>query len=481
MAKPFIQLFKTPRCQYVFDVNKNEMLPVSAESFDFLKQCMAGQADIGTASIEEIQELIREGYLRTESVVQEIRHPYTPYLKYFLDRKLAKITLQVTQGCNLRCKYCIYSEDINVHQRSHSNKRMNWEIAKRSVEFLLEHSVDSHKVNIGFYGGEPLLEFPLIKRTVKYAKELFDGKKISFALTTNGTLLTDEILAFFEEEDIHLVISLDGPKAIHDKSRVFPDGQGSFDTVIKNFERIKLCFPEYAKKVSFSMVMDPANDFDCINEIVIASEDMNRHTFHASIVDKSYDEAIVSSSEVYSWKYQYQQFLALLSIWGRYPSEKVSAISRGAIGMLLGDAKHLKLSGPLRSTDAPSGPCVPGQLRLFVDAEGKFFPCERVSENSGATCIGSLDSGFDICNAAKLLNVGDITKDVCRKCWSFRHCTVCVHKADNGGETLSADYKLTHCERIRNGTYTKLRQLILLDEVNTYYKSQIGRKEGVLS
>ena len=112
LKKPFIQLFKTPRSQYVFDVNKNEMLPVSAESFDFLKQCIDGQADIGTANIEEIQELIREGYLRTESVVQEIRHSYTPYLKYLLDRKLGKITLQVTQGCNLRCKYCIYSENI---------------------------------------------------------------------------------------------------------------------------------------------------------------------------------------------------------------------------------------------------------------------------------------------------------------------------------------------------------------------------------
>lgn len=112
LAKPFVQLFKTPRSQYVFDVNKNEMLPVSAESFDFLQQCMAGQADIEAAGIEEIQELIREGYLRTESVVQEIRHSYTPYLKYLLDRKLGKITLQVTQGCNLRCKYCIYSENI---------------------------------------------------------------------------------------------------------------------------------------------------------------------------------------------------------------------------------------------------------------------------------------------------------------------------------------------------------------------------------
>ena len=112
MKKPFVQLFKTPRSQYVFDVNKNEMLPVSAESCDVLEKSMGGQADIGTANIEEIQELIREGYLRTESVVQEIRHSYTPYLKYLLDRKLGKITLQVTQGCNLRCKYCIYSENI---------------------------------------------------------------------------------------------------------------------------------------------------------------------------------------------------------------------------------------------------------------------------------------------------------------------------------------------------------------------------------
>lgn len=148
LAKPFIQLFKTPRSQYVFDVNKNEILPVSAESFSFLKQCMAGEADVERSEITEIQNLIQEGYLRTESVVQEIRHPYTPYLKYFLDRKIAKITLQVTQGCNLRCKYCIYSENINAHQRSHSNKRMSWETAKKGIDFLRAHSIDSEKVNM---------------------------------------------------------------------------------------------------------------------------------------------------------------------------------------------------------------------------------------------------------------------------------------------------------------------------------------------
>lgn len=462
MAKPFVQLFKTPRSQYVFDVNKNEMLPVSAESFDFLQQCMAGQADIEAAGIEEIQELIREGYLRTESVVQEIRHSYTPYLKYLLDRKLGKITLQVTQGCNLRCKYCIYSENINVHQRSHSNKKMTWMTAKAGIDFLWEHSVDSSRVNIGFYGGEPLLEFPLIRRAVLYAKDIFDGKELSFTITTNGTLLTDEIINFFAKEDVYLVVSLDGPKVIHDRSRVFADGRGSFDVVMKNLYRIKTLFPAYAAKISFSMVMDPENDFDCINEITIASTDMNKHTFLASIVDKSYDEEIATYSEEYSWKYRYQQFLALLSIWGRFPPENVSAISRGSIGTLLGDARQIQMTGPLRHIDVPSGPCIPGQMRLFLNADGYFFPCERVSESSSATCIGSLNSGFNYYNAEKLLNVGAITSDVCKRCWSFRHCTACAQKADNGGESLSAKYKLTHCDRIRAGTRAKLEQLILL-------------------
>ena len=149
MRAPFIQLFKTPRSQYVFDANKDEIFSVSPESFAFLKRCMSGEANVDDSEIKEIQELIQEGYLKTESIVKEIRHPYTPYLKCFLDRKLSKITLQVTQGCNLRCKYCIYSEDINKHQRSHSNKRMSWETAKKSLDFLWGHSADSDSTNIG--------------------------------------------------------------------------------------------------------------------------------------------------------------------------------------------------------------------------------------------------------------------------------------------------------------------------------------------
>ena len=473
MTTPFIQLFKTPRSQYVFDVNKSEMLPVTKETYSYLQQCMAGKADVMCLDLPEVQELLQNGYLRTESAVQGIRHPSTQHLEYLLDRKLSKITLQVTQGCNLRCKYCIYSEDSNVHQRSHSNKRMSWETAKRSIDFLWEHSVDSKRVNIGFYGGEPLLEFPLIKQIVAYARDVFDGKELTFTITTNGTLLTDEIISYFAQENIQLTISLDGPKAIHDKSRIFADGHGSFDTVMKNVARVKELAPDYARRLSFSMVMDPSNDYDCINEITVASEDMNKHTFLANIVDREYDGDTVIYSEEFIWKSQYQRFLALLSVFGRYPNDRVSAISRDAVGRFMIYTRYFQSPSPLHTIDVPSGPCVPGKLRLFVNTEGHFFPCERVSEKSKATCIGNLKSGFDIAKVENLLNVGSISLDYCKNCWSFRFCTICAKGADDGCAHLSLKKKLSHCKDIRANTYVNLRQFLLSAEAGTFYAEQV--------
>lgn len=473
MRTPFIQLFKTPRCQYVFDVNMNEILPISAESFLFLNKCISGEADVTASEIKEIQELCQSGYLKTESVVQKIQHPYTPYLKYFLDRKLSKITLQVTQGCNLRCKYCIYSEDVNKQQRTHSNRRMNWDIAKASIDFLYKHSVDSDKVNVGFYGGEPLLEISLIEQSVAYAKKIFDGKEVSFSITSNGTLLDDNIINFLVRENINLLISLDGPKEIHDRSRIFADGSGSFDTVMQKIKRIKTIAPDYAKKLSFSMVMDPRNDFDCINEITFSMDDMNEHSVVASIVDTDYDDKNLSFSEEYLWKSAYQNFLAILAMYNRYPAEKVSVISKNIIGTLHKNLKLSLASGILQSSDVPSGPCIPGQLRLFVDTSGRLFPCERVSENSKAMSIGSLETGFLIHKAERLLNVGSITEDACRKCWCIRHCSLCCKKADCGEEMLSASVRLSNCNAVQNSAYAKLRQLIMLREIPLYYRSQI--------
>ena len=112
------------------------------------------------------------------------------------------------------------------------------------------------------------------------------------------------MINFLSEENIHLVVSLDGPKEIHDKSRVFADGRGSFDTVIGNVKKFRDRVPEYAKRIAFSVVVDPLNDYDCINEITIMAKDMNSHNFLAAIVDKDYDNNCDSLifSEEYTWK-----------------------------------------------------------------------------------------------------------------------------------------------------------------------------------
>jgi len=193
---PMIALFQTPNNNYFFDANKDEMISISYESYQYLNDIQKGN-DISKAEVPgELSELMEKGYLKSESVVKEIRHVYTDYLKIFLERKVPKITLQVTQDCNLRCKYCIYSEEHSQGQRSHSTKTMSWESAKRAIDFLREHSVDSPNVNVGLYGGEPLLEFDLVKKIVEYSKECFEGKELTFNMTTNGTLLTDEMILY---------------------------------------------------------------------------------------------------------------------------------------------------------------------------------------------------------------------------------------------------------------------------------------------
>lgn len=119
MEVPFIKLFHSPNAGYFLDVNKNEILQVSEDSFEYLNAVLTHKKDNLTIS-DELIELKKEGYLTTESVVKEVRHPFSNYLDTFLDRKVGKITLQLTQLCNFRCKYCIYSEDHNNRQRSHS-------------------------------------------------------------------------------------------------------------------------------------------------------------------------------------------------------------------------------------------------------------------------------------------------------------------------------------------------------------------------
>lgn len=463
-----VQLFKTPNAFYAFDAPMGKIIDVSEELYKYLEANQTGTEE----APEEFNTLRAQGFFSAESPVKQIAHPYTPIIDTYMDRKLSKITLQLTQQCNFRCNYCIYSEDHNKMQRSHSNKKMDFTVAKKAVDFLWEHSIDSPDVNIGFYGGEPLLEFDLIKRIIEYSKKIFYGKTITYSITTNGSLLESDVVDYLVENGVSLMISLDGPKSIHDSNRHFANGRGTYDDVMEKIRRIKERHPDYWKEIQYSMVMDPANDFNEINSIC-QEESIVPKNVVASMLDREYDGIFSEASDEYIRNYEYSIFLAYLAHWKRYSEDKVSPISLRRVESNFGQMYHIDMLGALREIDVPSGPCVPGMMRLFCDVDGQLFPCERVSEQSDAMKIGHLDSGFEIEKIRQLIEVSKITAEACKNCWCFRFCGQCAKKADEGKSNLSSETRLKYCTSSKSEAYNKIYEYILACEVYEYYKEQV--------
>lgn len=467
--KPFIKLLRSPNSGYFFDVNRNEIVAVDDDVYEYLDKEQNNQEENATeATITKVNELKEYGYLSSNKI-KEVKHPLLNTLGFFLERRLTKITLQVTQNCNFRCSYCPYSNNDGT-QRKHSSKVMSWEIAKKSIDFLLNHSIDSEEINIGFYGGEPLLEFNLIKKSIEYAEQIFDGKKLVFTITTNATLLTNEIIEYFVSHNVDVLISLDGPKEINDKNRVFASsGQGTFDTVLT---RINETYQKYAnqdKNISVNMVMDPQNDFDDINSIFTNHNVFNKILVRSTIVDDSVNPEKIVFTEKFTCKYEYQKFLAFLHGIHRIEKSKLSPIVHREYTNIENNINKMLPSNNLPNVSAPGGPCVPGKMRLFISVDGTFFPCERVSETSCAMKIGDIENGFILESAKSILNIGSLTSNQCKECWAFNRCNLCAKFADDGYE-LTSSHKLAFCTSSKDNAENELKKMILLHEARSYYK-----------
>jgi uncharacterized protein len=141
---------------------------------------------------------------------------------------------------------------------------MNWSVMQNALNFLLAHSKKSRRIHILFFGGEPLIASPLIKRAVAYLRDVLQGdpRELRLSICTNGTILNDEILSFLSENDFTVQFSLDGDREVHDRDRRFKTGQrGSFDTVIRNLMFIEQRNPDYyRRKVRIKGVIQSAED-----------------------------------------------------------------------------------------------------------------------------------------------------------------------------------------------------------------------------
>ena len=263
MAQEIIfKTFRTYTHPYLYDRNTNSATVLSDEEYRELRQVERGEMPADQSSVVKRRQA--QGLLKPSNV-ERIEHPETVMTEQYLGTRMRQLTLQVTQQCNLRCGYCVYSGSY-VGQRTHSTKRMDLLTAKKAIDFFLTRNSEISDISIGFYGGEPLIEFDLIQECVDYAKSKVEGKRLSFTMTTNGTLLTDEVVAVLEKHDFHVNVSIDGSKEEHDANRRFADGTGSFDIVMENIRRIRERFPSFNKNVSFMTTVNPHLDLDCVLE-----------------------------------------------------------------------------------------------------------------------------------------------------------------------------------------------------------------------
>ena len=457
MADVIIKTFTTPRGYYVYDRETNSLLNVLEEEFDAFRRVEAGEAT--EKDWLQLKRYTEQGYLK-ETVLEEIEHPASQFMRDNLDSGIEQLTMCATQLCGLRCSYCTYSGNYE-HQRSHSDKSMSLEMMKKCVDFIMARSRNIADATISFYGGEPLLAIENIIACIEYVKTEYQGRKTTISLTSNGVVFNEKIIRFLEKNDVGVAISLDGPKHVHDKSRVFADGKGSFDTVISNLHYIRESYPEFYDKLSFLATAGPGvnvkdvvdfyNDANLFSNKPITLNTINSHN---SKFDVYYDD-------LFHIPYRYQVLKKLLAELGLYSNDKLSPLF--ANNFLRTKDIYKSLSGSMRSKSHPGGPCLPGIMRPFVDVSGNIFACEKVSEESQVMIIGHIDTGFDYDKVDAVLNVGRLTESVCKKCWAFNHCNLCVAACD-GGDSLSAKIRLENCYTAIDDCMEELRKICLLME-----------------
>ena len=378
--------------------------------------------------------------------------------------------LQVTQSCNLTCIYCPFATNSNTDiSRHHSNSHMSLKTAKQAVDFLFKRSGDVDWVNIGFYGGEPLLNVDLMKGTVNYAKEKFDGKRINFFVTTNATLLNDEIIEFLFQNRFIITFSLDGPKEIHDRHRLRADGTPTYDTVMNNLKKTVDLYGDQASKcLAINMVINPTDDFDYIlewiNDPVVSSIDISATLIETSMLTRKFDP-----NDDYLTKSTYKKAVDYLRALHLVDGLKPNRLFEKNMASLFSDFCSLKNDSVLLpDNNTPSGPCVPGYAKIFVSTEGMLYPCEKVNELAESMIIGSLDDGYDYKKISAQLNIASLTPDKCKNCFAQNHCTICQRQAADG-QILSARKKEEYCAKTKSDFMDTLLACAMIHERKTVY------------
>ena len=377
--------------------------------------------------ISEVKELVEDGQLFTEDI-------YEPFVEKFKEKRqtvVKALCLHIAHDCNLACKYC-FAEEGEYHGR---RALMSFEVGKKALDFLVANSGNRVNLEVDFFGGEPLMNWDVVKQLVAYGRSLEkpNNKKFRFTLTTNGVLLNDEVMEFVNKEMSNVVLSLDGRKEVNDRMRPFRTGKGSYDLIVPKFQKLAESRNQtnYYIRGTFTR-----NNLDF-------SEDV-KHFADLGFKQMSIEPVVGPEEDPYSIREQ--DLPQIMEEYDKLALEYIDRYKKGngfnffhfMIDLTQGPCVYKRLSG-----------CGSGTEYLAVTPWGDFYPCHQFVGNEDFL-MGNVDEGITKPEIVKEFgNCNVYSKEKCKNCFAKFYCSGgCAANSYNFHGTINDAYDIG-CEMQR--------------------------------
>lgn len=460
---------------YLYDANINRiaLLPeyIHDDNFKFTTKYLRDKEEL-------YGELLRGGFFQG-CPLDKIDSPEADKVDDVLDKRMERMILQVTQGCNLACRYCFFSDQY--HHKKNSIQ-MEWEVARKGIDYYIQHAKEMETLNFSFYGGEPLLNFDLIQQCVMYIDRKVSDKSCQYFITTNLTVLNEKIAHFLEVYDFSVLVSLDGPCEIHNKNRKYKDGGNTHEKVLENLNFLRAKHSSLFKKITFNAVLTNQEDYFKIKNFfmdkasLLSENNFMVSTLYLGINEMQFD-SVCGEKKTDIRRYvdylkdnlqkckelvlSYLLAFDIISVDNQHDEHYADIELVNWIKKFI--ALYSVKTLPLSEVGHPIGQCIGGGSRLMLDPEGKFWPCEKINTNISELSIGDVDNGIQTDKVKDMLN---FSRDniPCYTCWAFRFCGLCVAVIHNTSRENACSCSKAYFE-------DRLAQYCNLHYINSNYLS----------
>lgn len=353
-----------------------------------------------TEAYDELYSMYTDGILFSED-------DYAQFADRMVSSPVKAMCLLVAQDCQLRCKYCFASTgDYGGHRAM-----MSLETAKKAIDFLIEKSGKRRNLNLDFFGGEPLMNWEVIKQTVAYAREQekIHDKNFLFTVTTNGVQLTDDKIEYMNKEMYNVVLSLDGRKPVNDYFRVRADGSGSYDSIVPKFQKF---VKARGKKEYYVRGTFTNKNLDFANDVLHYYDDLG--------FDQISMEPVVTDPSV-EYALREEHIPAVSAEYERLAKKIIEYRKAGKFFNYF----HFMI-------DLDQGPCAIKRLRgcgcgneyVAVSAHGDVYPCHQFVGKEEWKMGSVYDpAGFDTKMKDYFARANVYSKEGCKDCWAKFYCS----------------------------------------------------------